>query len=86
MPVTRARLYRCTLFAIGSGQAKSFAPVKSHSAAIAYFQKVNLFNHLATQSLAVCMVRQAAIRKFGLSPKNRKTPFKCADIEMFATA
>jgi len=66
--------------------AKSFAPVKSHSAAIAFFQKVNLFNHLPTQSPAVCMVRQAAMRKFGLSPKNRKAPFKWADIVMFTTA
>ncbi len=28
--------------------AKSFAPVKSHSAVIAFFEKVNLFNHLPT--------------------------------------
>jgi hypothetical protein len=28
--------------------AKTFAPVKIHSAAIAFFQKVNLFNHLPT--------------------------------------
>jgi integrase len=32
------------------------------------------------------MVRQAAMRKFGLSLKNRKAPFKWADIVMFATA
>jgi hypothetical protein len=66
--------------------AKPFALVESHSAAIAFFQKVNLFNHLPTQSPAVCMVRQARIRKFGLSPKNRKAPFKWADIVMLATA
>ena len=59
--------------------AKTFAPVKSHSAAIAFFQKVNLFNHLPTQSPVVCMVRQAAARKFGLSTRNRKTPFNWAD-------
>ncbi len=32
-------------------EAKSFAPVKSHSAAIAFFLKVNLFNYLPTQTL-----------------------------------
>ncbi len=37
--------------------AKTFAPVKSHSAAIAFFQKINLFNHLPTQSPALCMIR-----------------------------
>jgi len=31
------------------------------------------------------MVRQAATRKFGLSPKNRKAPFKWAEVVMFAT-
>ena len=60
--------------------------MKSHSAAIAYFQKVNLFNHLPTQFPVICMVRQAATRKFGLSPKNRKAPFKWADVVMFAIA
>ncbi len=63
-----------------------FAPVKSHSAAIAFFQKVNLFHHLPSQSPAVCMVRQASVRKFGLFPKNRKAPFKWADIVVFATS
>ena len=38
-------------------EAKFFAPLKSHSAAIAFFQKVNLFNHLPTQIPAVSMVR-----------------------------
>ena len=55
-------------------RAKSFAPLKSHSATIAFFQKVNLFNHLPTQSPVVCMVRQAATRKFGLSPKKSEGP------------
>ena len=66
--------------------AKTFVPVKSHSAATAFFQKVNLFNHLPIQSPAVCMVRQMSIRKFGLSPRNRKAPFKWAYLVMFATA
>ncbi len=58
---------------------KTFAPVKSHSAAIAFF----LFNHLPTQSPAVRMVRQAAIRKLCLSPRNRKVPFKWADAVIY---
>jgi hypothetical protein len=32
------------------------------------------------------MVRQAATRKFGLSPTNRKAPFEWAEVVMFATA
>jgi len=67
-------------------RAKTFAPVKSHSAAIAFFEKMNFSNNVPTQSPVVCMVRQAAIRKFGLSPKNRKAPFKRAEVVMFATA
>ena len=37
--------------------AKSYATVKSASAAIAFFQKINLFNHLPTHAPEVCMVR-----------------------------
>ena len=36
---------------------KTFAPVKSHSATIVFFQTMNLFNHLPTLSPVVCMVR-----------------------------
>ena len=32
------------------------------------------------------MVRQAAIRKFGLAPKNRKTPFSWKNVASFAMA
>jgi hypothetical protein len=56
--------------------AKSFAPVKATSAAIAFFQKANLFDHEPTQCPAACLVRNAAMRKFGLNPKNRKEPFE----------
>jgi hypothetical protein len=49
--------------------AKTFALVKAASAAIAFYQKINLFNHEPTQSPAVCLVRGAAMRKFGLNPK-----------------
>jgi hypothetical protein len=46
--------------------AKTFAPVKAASAAIAFYQKIILFYHEPTQSPAVCLVRGAAMRKFGL--------------------
>jgi hypothetical protein len=58
-----------------SNDAKSFAPVKAASAEIAVFQKVNLLGHEPTQCSAACLVPNAAMRKFGLNPKNRKDPF-----------
>ena len=65
-------------------RSNTFAPVKSASAAIAYFQKINLHHHLPTQSPTVGMVRQAATRKFGLTPKGRKEPFQWAQVVAFA--
>ena len=67
-------------------RSKSFAPVKSASAMIAFFQKVNMFDHLPTQSLAVDMVRQATARRFGLTPKGRKEPFTWSQVGAFAEA
>ncbi len=67
-------------------RSKSFTPVKSASVAIAFFHKVNLYNHLSTQSPAVSMVRQAVARKFGLTPKGRKEPFQWAHVVAFAQA
>jgi hypothetical protein len=58
--------------------AKTFAPVKAASAAIAFYHKINLFSHEPTQSPASCLVREAAIRWFGLNPKNRKESFEWA--------
>ncbi len=55
-----------------TNNAKTFAPVKAASAAIAFFQKTNLFDHEPTESPAACLVRSAAMRKFGLNAKNRK--------------
>jgi hypothetical protein len=52
--------------------AKTFAPVKAACAAIAFYRKINLFDTEPTQSLAVCVVRGAAMRKFGLNSKNQK--------------
>jgi hypothetical protein len=66
--------------------AKSFAPVKAASAAIAFFRKVNLFDHEPTQCSAACLVRNAAMRKFGLKPKNRKEPFEWDNVVLFAEA
>ena len=65
-------------------RSKSYGPVKSHSAAIAFYQKVNLFGHLPTRSPAVNMVRQAAARHFGLGTSNRKEPFSWAQVVAFA--
>ena len=67
-------------------RSKSLAPVNCASAAIAFFQKVNLYNHLPTQSPVVGMVRQAAARKFGLTSKERKEPFLWAHVVAFAQA
>ena len=58
-----------------ANNAKTFAPVKAASTAIAFYQKINLFSHEPTQSPAVCLVREAAIGRFGLNPKNQKEPF-----------
>jgi hypothetical protein len=69
-----------------ANSAKSFAPVKAASAAIAFFQKVNLFDHEPTQCPAACLVRNAAMRKFGLNPKNRKEPFEWDNVVLFAEA
>jgi integrase len=66
--------------------AKTFAPVKAASAAIAFYQKINLFDHEPTQSPAVCLVRGAAMRKFGLNPKNRKEPFEWEQVVSFVEA
>jgi len=56
--------------------AKTFAPVKAASAAIAFYQKINPFDHELGQSASVTLVRGAATRKFGLNSKNLKEPFE----------
>ena len=63
---------------------KSYAPVKSHTAAIAFHQKVNQFGHLPTRSPAVNMVRHAAAMHFGLGTRNRKEPFRWDHVVAFA--
>ncbi len=67
-------------------RAKTFVPVKAASAAIAFYQWVNLFDHGPTQCPAVCLARNAAMQGFGLTPKNRKEPFVRADIVFFTEA
>ena len=57
-------------------RSNSYGPEKSHSVAIVFYQKVNLFGHLPTRSLAVNMVRQVAASHFGLGTRNRKEPFR----------
>ena len=66
--------------------ANTFAPAKSTSAEIAFYQKINLFNHEPTQSPAVCVVRGAAMRKFSLNTKNQKEPFESDKVVDFAEA
>ena len=66
--------------------AKTFALMKAASAAIAFYRKIDLFDHEPTQSPAVYVVRGAAMRKFGLNSKNQKKPFKWGKIVDFAEA
>ncbi len=66
--------------------AKSVAPVKAASFAIASYQKIILFDHEPIQSPAVCVVRSAAMRKFGLNTRNRKEPFEWDQVVEFAVA
>jgi hypothetical protein len=65
-------------------RSKSYAPVKIHSAAIAFYHKVNLFGHLPTRSPAVNMMRQAVAKHFGLGTQNRKDPFRWDQVVSFA--
>jgi hypothetical protein len=63
-----------------------FATVKAAIAAIAFYQKIDLFSHEPTLSSPVCIVREAAIRRFGLNAKNRKEPFEWEQVVKFAEA
>jgi hypothetical protein len=64
--------------------ANSYSTIKSASASIAFFHKINLFTNYPTMAPEVCMVRAAAARKFGLSPKRVKEPFMWTDLVDFA--
>jgi len=64
--------------------AKSFSTIKSASASIAFFHKINLFTNHPTGAPEVSMVGTAAARKFGLSPKRVKKPFLWFQLVNFA--
>ncbi len=64
--------------------ANSFSTIKSASASIAFHHKIILFTNHPTMVLEVCMVRKAAARKFGLSPKRVKEPFMLTYLVDFA--
>jgi hypothetical protein len=66
--------------------AKTFAPVQAASTAIAFYYKITLFDHEPTESPAVCLVRGAAMRKFGLNPKSRKELFEWEQVVSFVEA
>jgi hypothetical protein len=66
--------------------SNTFSVIKTASASIAFFQKINLYNHLPTQSPEACMVRAAAARKFGLAASNVKEPFEWSTLVDFAMA
>jgi hypothetical protein len=66
--------------------AKTFGLVKTASAEVAFYQKINLFAHEPTQTPAVCIVQGAATRKFGLYTKNRNEPSVWEDVVSFAVA
>jgi hypothetical protein len=67
-------------------KATSFSVIKSASAAIAYHQKINLFEHNPTISPLATFVRAAFARRLGTTPKKRKAPFLWVDVVKFATA
>ena len=55
--------------------ANSLSTIKSASASIVFFHKINVFTNHPTMAPNNCMVRNAAVRKFGLSAKRLKEPF-----------
>jgi len=65
-------------------KANSLSTIKSASAAIAFFRKINLFNFLPTLAPKECMMRTTTARKFGLSAKRVKDPFLWFQLVDFA--
>ncbi len=66
--------------------ATSFAVIKSASVAIAYYQKINLFEHNPTISPLATFARVALARRLGTTPRRRKAPFLWADVLRFVVA
>ncbi len=64
--------------------ANSFSTIKSASASIAFYHKIKLFTNHPIMAPEVCMVRTAAARKFGLTPKRVKEPFTWTNLVDFA--
>jgi hypothetical protein len=56
-------------------KANTCSTIKSSSADIAFFHKINLFTNHTTMAPKVCMVKTAAARKLGLSANRVKELF-----------
>ena len=69
-----------------TNNAKTFSPMKVASTAIAFYLKIILFDHEPVVSMAVCLVRGAAMWKFGLNLQNRKEPFEWEQVVIFVEA
>ena len=65
-------------------EASSFPVVKSTSAAITYYQKINLYHHHPTVSHRVSFVRNAVMRRLALAPRSRKNPSQWETIQHLA--
>ena len=61
-----------------------FSRIKSASASIAFFHKINLFTNHPTGAPEVCMMRTTTARKIGLSPKRVKESFLWLNLVDFA--
>ena len=86
MPITCIKGHSGLVSAACRKFAVSFSAVKSASAAIAYFQRINLYSHNPTMGQLASFVRNAVMRRLGLAPRSRKTPFTWDDILRFARA
>jgi len=58
--------------------------IKSASASIAFFHKLNLFTNHPNMAPKDCTVRTTAVRKFNLSAKRAKEPFLWFQLVHFA--
>jgi hypothetical protein len=67
-------------------EAHSFSVIKQASAAIAFFQKINLFDHDPTLGPLASFVRKSAMRRLGLAPCRRKAPFQWEAIVRLASS
>ena len=63
--------------------AKSFAVIKTASAAIAQMHSINLHPAEPTKGALASMIRKAAARDLGLAPHNLKSPWTWAQVRDF---